>query len=318
VVINYPVLFVISDNYLLLLSKWGFLMVVNSLLALIGKTPVVEFEGLYIKLEGFNLTGSIKDRPALRMIEGLEKDGILKHDDVIVEPTSGNTGISLAAIGAIKGYKVILVMPETMSKERRQIMNAYGAQIILTPSAGGMEASIIEAKRLVETKGYIMPSQFTNYYNTLSHIEGTAQEIINDFAQLDYVVAGIGTGGTISGLGYELKKHYPNIKIVGVEPAESPFLSKGERGLHSIQGIGAGFIPDIYNPKVVDTIEVVLSNDAKEETKRLSKKGLFVGISSGAAILVASRILKTKDIKKVVLVISPDSGHKYLSTNIYE
>lgn len=317
-VINYPVLFVISDNYLLLLSKWGFLMVVNSLLALIGKTPVVEFEGLYIKLEGFNLTGSIKDRPALRMIEGLEKDGILKHDDVIVEPTSGNTGISLAAIGAIKGYKVILVMPETMSKERRQIMNAYGAQIILTPSAGGMEASIIEAKRLVETKGYIMPSQFTNYYNTLSHIEGTAQEIINDFAQLDYVVAGIGTGGTISGLGYELKKHYPNIKIVGVEPAESPFLSKGERGLHSIQGIGAGFIPDIYNPKVVDTIEVVLSNDAKEETKRLSKKGLFVGISSGAAILVASRILKTKDIKKVVLVISPDSGHKYLSTNIYE
>ncbi|MCK9536291.1 MAG: cysteine synthase A [Bacilli bacterium] len=293
-------------------------MIINSLLDLIGNTPVVAFESVYIKLEVFNLTGSVKDRPAKWMIEGMEQDGRLAPGDVIVEPTSGNTGISLAAIGAVKGYPVILVMPETMSRERRQIMAAYGAKIVLTPGEAGMTGAIKEATRLASKPGYVMPSQFTNQYNVLSHQHSTAQEIIDEFSCLDFLVAGIGTGGTITGIAYELKRYYPNIKIVGVEPKESPVVLSGIKGPHDIQGIGAGFIPDILDVDVIDKIAVVSSAVAKAETRRLSRKGLFVGISSGAAIRVALDLRQNEGDDKIILVIAPDGGFKYLSTEIYD
>ena len=251
------------------------------------------------------------------MVEGLEKDGILTPGKTIVEPTSGNTGISLAMIGAVKGYEVVLVMPDTMSIERQQIMKAYGAKIILTEGKKGMNGAIEEATRLVREKGYVMPSQFENKYNVKSHEESTAKEILKDFEQVDYIVSGIGTGGTITGLGKILKEKFPEIKIIGVEPSESPVLNGGAKGAHGIQGIGAGFKPDILDMNVVDDVITISTEDAKAEANRLAKKGLFLGISSAAAIKVGYNLHDVVGDNKVILVIAPDNGFKYLSTGVY-
>lgn len=292
-------------------------MIYENLLDLIGNTPVVKLDGIYIKLESYNFSGSVKDRPAKWMVEGLEKDGILTPGKTIVEPTSGNTGISLAMIGAVKGYEVVLVMPDTMSIERQQIMKAYGAKIILTEGKKGMNGAIEEATRLVREKGYIMPSQFENKYNVKSHEESTAKEILKDFEQVDYIVSGIGTGGTITGLGKILKEKFPEIKIIGVEPSESPVLNGGAKGAHGIQGIGAGFKPDILDMDVVDDVITISTEDAKAEANRLAKKGLFLGISSAAAIKVGYNLHEVVGDNKVILVIAPDNGFKYLSTGVY-
>lgn len=292
-------------------------MIVKSIDELIGNTPVIYNKGIYIKLEYFNASGSVKDRPAKWMVEGMEKDGRLKPGDTIVEPTSGNTGISLAMIGASKGYKVVLVMPDTMSKERRDIMRAYGAELILTPGEQGMTGAIEEAKRLVREKGYVMPQQFANEYNVLAHEESTAKEIIKDFKELDFFVSGIGTGGTITGVSKIIKKYYENVKIIGVEPVESPIISKGEKGSHKIQGIGAGFVPEILDLDVVDEVVTVSSEDAKNATISAAKEGLFLGISSGAAIKVGLDLLEKYGKDKKILVIAPDGGLKYLSTETY-
>ena len=293
-------------------------MIYNNFLDLIGNTPCVKLGDIYLKLEAYNASGSVKDRPAKYMIEGLEKEGLLKKGDVIVEPTSGNTGISLAMIGAMKGYRVILIMPDTMSVERRQVMKAYGAEIVLTDGTKGMAGALEEANRLVKEKGYIMPAQFDNKYNVLSHEETTAQEIIKDFKNLDYLVAGIGTGGTITGLSKILKSYYPNIKIVGVEPYESPMITQGYKGPHGIQGIGAGFIPSILNLDYVDEIITVKTEEARAEAKRLAKKGILLGISSGGAIKVAHDIVKKVEKDKIILVIAPDGGLKYLSMGVFD
>ncbi len=292
-------------------------MIYNNLIDLIGNTPVLEFHGLFLKLEAFNASGSVKDRAARSMIEGLEKRGILKKGSVIVEPTSGNTGISLAMIGALKGYRVVLVMQDTMTMERRQLMIAYGAEIILTDGTLGIKEAILEAEKLVKEKGYVMPSQFMNEDNPLSHEQTTAIEIINDFDELDYFVCGIGTGGTITGTSRVLKKHFPKIKIIGVEPEESPVISQGKKGSHGIQGIGAGFIPNILDLTLIDEIRTVKTQEARIEAKKLSNQGLFLGISSAAAILIGKQLLKEHPNKKI-LVIAPDGGMKYLSTNIYD
>lgn len=293
-------------------------MIVKNISELIGNTPVVENKGIFIKLEYFNASGSVKDRAAKWMIEGMIKDGLLKPGDVIVEPTSGNTGISLAMIGASLGYKVFLVMPDTMSKERRDIMKAYGAELILTDGALGMNGAIAEAARLVKEEGYVMPQQFENNYNVLAHEESTAKEIIKDFKELDFFVAGIGTGGTITGVSKVIKKYYPNVKIIGVEPEESPIITKGEKGSHKIQGIGAGFIPKILDLKIVDEVVTVSSEEAKNATVEAAKQGLFLGISSGAAIKVGLDLLEKHGDDKKILVIAPDGGLKYLSTDTYK
>lgn len=292
-------------------------MIVKAIEELIGNTPVIYNQGIYIKLEYFNASGSVKDRAAKWMIEGMEKDGRLKKGDTIVEPTSGNTGISLAMIGASKGYKVVLVMPDTMSKERRDMMKALGAELVLTDGTLGMNGAIEEAKRLVKEMGYVMPQQFANQYNVLAHEESTAKEIIKDFKELDFFVAGIGTGGTITGVSKIIKKYYPDVKIIGVEPEESPIITKGYKGPHKIQGIGAGFIPEILNLEHVDEVVRVSYEDAKNTTIETAKKGLFLGISSGAAIKVGLDLLKKHGEDKKILVIAPDGGLKYLSTETY-
>ncbi|HHU81052.1 MAG: cysteine synthase A [Bacilli bacterium] len=292
-------------------------MIYKNILDLIGNTPVVKLDDIYVKLEMYNISGSVKDRAAKWMIEGLEKAGKLKMGDIIVEPTSGNTGISLAMIGRVKGYEVVLVMPETMSLERRQVMEAYGAKIILTEGSKGMKGSIEEANRLVQEEGYVMPSQFDNFDNVMAHIESTAVEIINDFKTLDYVVSGIGTGGTITGIAKVLKKHYPNIQIIGVEPTESPIITAGSKGSHKIQGIGAGFVPSILNLEYVDKVVTVSSDDAIAMTTQTARKGLFLGISSGAALKVGYDLANGEGKGKEILVIAPDGGLKYLSTGIF-
>jgi cysteine synthase A len=292
-------------------------MIYKSIIDLIGRTPVVEIDGLYVKLEYFNASGSVKDRAAKRMIEGLERSGRLRPGDTIIEPTSGNTGISLAMIGAAKGYPVILVMPETMSVERQTVMKAYGAKIILTEGKLGMKGAIETALRLVESEGYVMPGQFDNPDNVRAHEESTAREILADFEKLDYLVSGIGTGGTISGIGRVLKKERPETVIIGVEPAESPVITRNEKGSHGIQGIGAGFIPAILDLQVIDEVRTVATAEAKSEARKISEKGLFLGISSGAALKVGRDLLRENP-GKTVLVIAPDGGLKYLSTGVYD
>lgn len=301
-------------------------MIKGHLLNMIGNTPVVklnlmtteEMAEVYVKLEGFNLTGSVKARAALGMIEAAEAAGILKPGVKIVEPTSGNTGIALAYIGKLKGYEVNIVMPDTMSVERRNIIKSYGAELILTDGSKGMSGAIAEATRLAQEEGYFMPQQFTNDANRKIHYHTTGQEIIEDFEALDAFVASVGTGGTISGAGKRLKEHFESIQIVGVEPVESPVLSGGAPGPHKIQGIGPGFIPAIYDANVVDQIEKVDSATAYEMTKRLlNEEGLFLGISSGAAIAAAIRVAEQLGKGKKVLVISPDNGEKYISNNVF-
>lgn len=300
-------------------------MIFNNLLNLIGNTPILKannlFDGnnIFVKLEKFNPGGSIKDRAALGMIEEAEKNGILRKGGVIVEPTSGNTGIAIAMIGKVKGYKVIITMPDTMSKERRDMIKAYGAEIILTDGSKGMKGAIEEAERLAETKGYFMPQQFLNEANAKKHYETTAEEIIRDLPDLDIFIAGVGTGGTITGVGKKLKEFNPNIKVIAVEPSASAVLSGENSGPHKIQGIGAGFIPKIYDSSVVDKIIKVSNEDAYVMAKKFAdEEGVLVGISSGAALQGAKEVLKNITKDKKVLVIAPDGGEKYFSTGLYD
>lgn len=301
----------------------------HSILDTIGETPIVKLKNMttdemaqiYVKLESFNPGGSVKDRIALRMIEDAEKNGKLKPGMMIIEPTSGNTGIGLAMVGAAKGYPVTLVMPETMSIERRKLMQAYGANLVLTPGADGMKGAIAEANRLAEEKDGFVPAQFDNPANPKVHEETTAKEIVNAFEKngLDAFVAGVGTGGTITGVGNELKRMYSNIKIYAVEPEESPVLEGGQSGTHKIQGIGAGFVPSILNINIYDEVLPVKSNDAMETAREIAKKeGILVGISSGAALFAAIEMAKKMTSDQKVLVLLPDNGERYLSTELFQ
>jgi cysteine synthase A len=276
---------------------------------------------IYVKLESFNPGSSVKDRISLSMIEQAEKDGLLKAGDTIIEPTSGNTGIGLAMIGAAKGYRVVLVMPETMSIERRKLMQAYGAELILTPGTEGISGSINKAKELAAENGYFMPLQFDNPANPAIHEATTGKEVIQAFGEqgLDAFVAGIGTGGTITGAGRALKDAYQEIKIYGVEPAESAILSGNQPGPHKIQGIGTGFVPAVLDVEIFDEVLAVSSDDAMATAREVGvKEGILVGISSGAAINAALRVAQALGAGKKVLAIVPDNGERYLSTALYQ
>lgn len=301
----------------------------ESILATIGQTPVVKLNNLvpagaadvYVKLEFFNPGGSVKDRIALGMIEAAEKAGKLKSGDTIIEPTSGNTGIGLSLVGAAKGYKVVIVMPDTMSIERRKLMQAYGAELILTPGAEGIGGSIKKAETLAAEKGWFLPLQFENPVNPLVHEETTGQEIVADFKELglDAFVAGIGTGGTLSGVGHVLRKAFPEIKIYGVEPAESAVLEGGKPGPHKIQGIGTGFVPKTLDTKVYDEVIAIKGEDALTWGRKVGmEEGFLVGISAGAAILAAVEVAQKLGAGKKVLAIVPDNGERYLSTALYQ
>lgn len=303
----------------------------KSAIELIGNTPLVELGQLekdieakarvVAKIEAFNPGGSVKDRVALAMIEQAERDGLLHEGSVIVEPTSGNTGIGLALVSALKGYKLILTMPETMSIERRRLVAAYGAEVVLTPGSEGMQGAIAKAKLIQsELKDTVILGQFENKANPNKHYATTAEEIWKDTdGHVDVFVAGVGTGGTVSGVGKKLKEYNPNIKVIAVEPVASPMLSQGKAGAHKIQGIGAGFVPDNYNAAVVDEV-ITVSDDEAIATARLlaSKEGLLVGVSSGAAAFVALQLAKCDDLKgKTIAVLLPDTGERYLSTVLY-
>ncbi len=298
---------------------------------LIGKTPLMELKRIeekfglkakiFAKLEYFNPAGSVKDRIAKAMIEDAEKNGALKKGAVIIEPTSGNTGIGIAAVGTAKGYKVIIVMPETMSIERRKLIKAYGAEIVLTEGAKGMKGAIEKANELAkENKGAIVLGQFVNPANPKAHYETTGSEIFEDMnGAVDFFVAGVGTGGTISGVGKYLKEKIGGVKVVAVEPESSPVLSKGVAGAHKIQGIGAGFVPDTLDTGVYDEI-ITVSNEAAFETGRLigTTEGVLVGISSGAALNAAIEVAKrAENAGKNIVVLFPDSGDRYLSTPLF-
>ena len=298
---------------------------------LIGGTPLLELvnyekeKGLsakiVAKLEYFNPAGSVKDRIARAMIDDAEQKGVLKPGAVIIEPTSGNTGIGLAAVAASKGYKIILTMPETMSVERRNLLKAYGAELVLTDGAKGMKGAIEKAQELAEqTPNSFIPSQFTNAANPATHKSTTGPEIYNDTdGKVDIFVAGVGTGGTVSGVGEYLKSKNPNVKVVAVEPAGSPVLSKGVSGPHKIQGIGAGFVPDTLNTDIYDEIIAVENEDAFETGRTLARKeGLLVGISSGAAVYAATELAKRPENKgKTIVALLPDTGERYLSTPMF-
>ena len=273
---------------------------------------------VYVKLEKFNPGGSAKDRAALGMVEEAEKQGLLKEGYTIVEPTSGNTGIGLAFIGRLKGYKVIIVMPETMSKERRDLIKAYGAELILTEGSKGMQGAIEKAMEYKDKEGYFIPQQFENEANTKKHYETTAEEIYEDLSDLDYVVAGVGTGGTIVGVAKKLKEKNKNIKAIAIEPKTSAVIEGGKPGPHNIQGIGAGFIPSIYDGSVIDEVIAVSDEDSIKTAKEfVEKEGVLLGISSGAAIYAAIEIAKKIGKGKKVLAIAPDGGEKYISMGIY-
>ena len=298
--------------------------VAENILELIGNTPMVRLNRIVeprmaiilAKLESYNPGGSVKDRICLSMIDDAETRGLLKSGSTIVEPTSGNTGIGLAMIGAAKGYHVILTMPETMSAERIQILKSYGAEVVLTPAAEGMVGAVKRAEEILKQKtGAFMPQQFSNPANPEVHRRTTAQEILRATeGELDAFVAGVGTGGTITGVGEVLKKKHPNIKIIAVEPKSSSVLSGKAPGPHMIQGIGAGFVPEVLNRQVIDEIVTVADEDAYETAKRLARtEGLFVGISSGAACWAALKVARTLGSGKTVATIFPDTGERYLS-----
>ena len=303
----------------------------KELTELIGGTPLLELSRLsrkhdakaqvVAKLEYFNPGGSVKDRIALAMIEDAETKGILKPGAVIIEPTSGNTGVGLAWVASVKGYKAILTMPETMSKERQNLLKAMGAQLVLTEGAKGMKGAIEKAEELREqTPGAVILGQFENPANPAAHVRTTAQEIWNDTdRKVDIFVAGVGTGGTISGVGEYLKSVKPDVKIVAVEPATSPVLSEGKAGPHKIQGIGAGFIPDTLDTSVYDEIIPIKNDDAFEEMRNIAfSEGILVGISSGAALKAADILAKRPENKgKTIVVLLPDSGDRYLSTPVF-
>lgn len=303
--------------------------VANNIVELIGNTPMVrlneflteEDANVYLKLEFFNPGSSIKDRVALSMIEEAEKQGILKKGSVIVEPTSGNTGIGLAMIGAAKGYKVILVMPETMSMERRKLVKAFGAEIVLTEGALGMKGAINKATQMIkENPGYFMPQQFENLSNPQAHRNTTVIEILEQMdGKIDMVISAVGTGGTITGIGETLKNKIKDVKVVAVEPKKSAVLSGNPAGAHGIQGIGAGFIPQILNTKVIDEIVQVEDEDAMQISREVAmKEGVLVGISSGAAIYAGIKKAKELGKGKEIVVIVPDCGERYLSTSLFD
>jgi len=297
---------------------------------LVGNTPLVRLWAtdweikaeVAAKLEYFNPLSSIKDRTAKAMIEAGERDGLIKRDTTIVEPTSGNTGIALAAVCAAKGYKLIIVMPDTMSRERRRLLQALGAKLVLTPGEKGMSGAIEEAERIVSsTPDCFLPNQFTNPANPQVHRETTAEEIWRDTdGEVDIIVAGVGTGGTITGIGEALKQRKEHLKIIAVEPADSPVLSGGTAGLHGIQGIGAGFFPAVLNRNIIDEVIKVKDDDAIETARRLAREdGILAGISSGAAAWAALQVAKrTKNKGKLIVVILPDGGERYLSTSLYQ
>ena len=296
-------------------------MIVTNLLQLIGNTPMLEVrEGharLLLKLERQNPGGSVKDRTALAMIEDAERSGKLHAGSTIIEPTSGNTGVGLAWIGRLKGYRVILTMPETMSVERRNLLSAYGAELVLTPGAEGMKGAIARAGQLQrETPDSIILGQFTNPANPAVHYATTGQEIWADTnGAVDVFIAGAGTGGTVSGVGQLLKERKPEVEIIAVEPASSPVLSGGKPGAHKLQGIGAGFIPDTYRPQFIDRVLTVTDDEALSATRRLAKDhGLLVGISSGAAFAAACRVARLPEYaNKTIVALLPDTGERYLS-----
>ena len=298
-------------------------MINNNVLDMIGNTPMIKLNNignsnLYVKLEKYNPAGSIKDRAVYYMVENLEKNGLLKKGDVLVEATSGNTGIALSMIGSLKGYKVIIVMPETMSIERRTLMKAYGAELILTDGSLGMKGSIeMMNKLLSENTNYISLKQFENEYNPLAHYETTGVEIYNQVKDIDIFVCGVGTGGTISGVGKYLKEQNPNIKVVAVEPEGSPVISKNKKGSHKIQGIGAGFIPKNYNENVVDEVMTITDEESYEGVRIMAQKeGILVGISSGANVYAALKLCEMYPDKKIVTV-APDGIDKYMSMGIF-
>jgi len=305
--------------------------VYQSVSELIGKTPLLKLNryctekkllaNIFAKLECFNPAGSAKDRVAKKMIEDAEKSGALKKGATIIEPTSGNTGIGLCAVAVPMGYKVIITMPETMSKERRKLMLAYGAQLVLTDGKKGMQGAIDKAKELAgDIPNSFLPGQFTNPSNSTAHFEGTGPEIYSDLeGKVDIFVAGIGTGGTITGVGRYLKSKNPDVKIVGVEPADSPVLSKKVAGAHAIQGIGAGFVPEILDTSVYDEIITIETDEAYNEARRVSKcEGILVGISSGAALSAAAKLaLREENRGKNIVALLPDTGERYLSTPMF-
>lgn len=305
--------------------------IVNSVLELVGDTPMVELERLgrdagavarvVAKVELFNPAGSVKDRVALAMVERAEADGVLRPGATIIEPTSGNTGVGLALVSALKGYRLILTMPETMSVERRRLVAAYGAKVVLTPGAEGMKGAIARAQALrEEIPGSVILQQFENPANPARHYRTTAEEIWRDTeGGIDLFVAGVGTGGTVSGTGRRLKELNPAVRIAAVEPASSPVLSGGAPGGHKIQGIGAGFVPENYDPSVVDLVVPVADDEAIATARLLaSREGLLVGISSGAAAYAALQLAKREEYRgKTIVVLLPDTGERYLSTLLY-
>lgn len=301
--------------------------VANSVADLVGQTPVVKLNNVvsensadvYVKLEYMNPGSSVKDRIALAMIEAAEKKGNLQPGGTLIEPTSGNTGIGLAMIAAAKGYKAILVMPETMSMERRNLLRAYGAELVLTPGPEGMGGAIRKAKELAEANGYFLPQQFENEANPEIHRLTTGKEIAEQFDQLDAFVSGIGTGGTITGAGQVIKEKWPNAQIFAIEPKDSPVLSGGKPGPHKIQGIGAGFVPAILDTKIYDEVIQIDNDTAFETARRVAREeGILGGISSGAAIAAAIQVAEKLGKGKKVLAILPSNGERYLSTPLYQ
>lgn len=304
-------------------------MIYSSITELVGRTPLVEVSGfenqkarIVVKVEAFNPGGSVKDRIALAMIEDAEKKGVLKPGATIIEPTSGNTGVGLAWVGVAKGYRTILTMPETMSVERRNLLKAYGAKLELTPGTEGMKGAIARAEQLRATiPGAVILGQFVNPANPAIHEQTTGEEVWTDTdGKVDIFVAGVGTGGTVSGVGGALKKHNSAVKVVAVEPDSSAVLTTGVPGKHKIQGIGAGFVPSTYNPDTVDEVVTVTDDDAFAGARKLARtKGLLVGISSGAAFFAALALArKDENAGKLIVALLPDTGERYLSTSLFE
>ena len=304
-------------------------MIYSSITELVGRTPLVEVSGfenqkarIVVKVEAFNPGGSVKDRIALAMIEDAEKNGVLKPGATIIEPTSGNTGVGLAWVGVAKGYRTILTMPETMSVERRNLLKAYGAKLELTPGIEGMKGAIARAEQLRATiPGAVILGQFVNPANPAIHEQTTGEEVWTDTdGKVEIFVAGVGTGGTVSGVGSALKKHNSAVKVVAVEPASSAVLTTGVPGKHKIQGIGAGFVPSTYNPDAVDEVITVTDDDAFAGARKLARtKGLLVGISSGAAFSAALALARRdENAGKLIVALLPDTGERYLSTSLFE